>query len=51
MAGCTNLNEHTVLSMLIDSVAIFALASTTKVILAGLPLLLVLDIASEVCSF
>ena len=36
--------------MLIDSVAVFALAGTTKIILAGLPLLLVLDIANEVCN-
>ena len=51
MSGCTTLNESTVLSLLVDSVAIFALASTTKVILAGLPLLLVLDIANEFCNF
>ena len=50
MPGCTTLNENNVLSLLVDSVAIFALVGTTKLILAGLPLLLVLDIANEVCS-
>lgn len=39
------------LSMLVDSLAIFALAGTSKLILAGLPVLLVLDIANEVCQF
>lgn len=50
MPGCTTLNENNILSLLVDSVAIFALIGTTKLILAGLPLLLVLDIANEVCS-
>lgn len=50
MPDCTTLNENNILSLLVDSVAIFALVSTTKLILAGLPLLLVLDIANEVCS-
>lgn len=50
MPGCTTLNENNILSLLVDSVAIFALVGTTKFVLAGLPLLLVLDIANEVCS-
>lgn len=50
MPGCTTLNESTILSMLVDSVTIFALVGTTKLILAGLPLLVVLDIVNEVCN-
>ncbi len=50
MSGCTTLNENTILSMLVDSVTIFALVGTTKLIIAGLPLLVVLDIANEVCN-
>ena len=49
--GCQLVNESTILSMLVDSVAIFALASTSKLILVGLPILLVLDIVNEVCQF
>lgn len=51
MSGCQLVNESTALSMLVDSLAIFALAGTSKLILVGLPILLVLDIANEVCQF